>query len=158
MCLVTIWSGPPLRTTTLHLGDNCIGFLDVSLYRYSDTSRYSDTFPAEHADSAAQRDTSDTSDTSRYSDTAIKSDTSYLMYRPPSGSLLCKKLAVRSRRFKRARPARALPKPSAGSRPFPWYRTRVLLVLVHSAQHVDVTLFTVKRWQNTVSHNIIYIP
>ena len=68
------------------------------------------------------------------------------------------KLAVRSRRFKRARPARALPKPSAGSRPFPWYRTRVLLVLVHSAQHVDVTLFTVKRWQNTVSHNIIYIP
>ena len=35
------WS-PVLRTTTLHLGDNCIGFLDVSLYRYSDTSRYSE--------------------------------------------------------------------------------------------------------------------
>ena len=73
MWLVMIWSASLLFTASLHLGDNCIGFLDVSLYRYSDTSRYSDTFPTEHGDSASQRDTSDTSDTQAiHRDTAIQ--------------------------------------------------------------------------------------
>ena len=88
MWLVMIWSGSPLLTASLHLGDHCIGFLDVSLYRYSDTSRYiaiqryiflltcSQSFLSRYIRY---------SDTSRYSDTAIHRDTSYLMYRHPSG-------------------------------------------------------------------------
>ena len=48
------------------------------------------------------------------------------------------KLAVRSRRFKHARPPRTLPVPSTGSRRFPWYRARVLLALVHGAQDASI--------------------